>query len=104
MINVDALTATADANTFGVGTSAYYDTFSGLIPCIVLEVTERCYGFRVGPRNTVKFRLTADRGAYRKGEELTADAFRVPPRKMIRRLQYSNRIQPWYSYVPKTPA
>ena len=40
---------------------AYYDTFSGLIPCKVLQIT--------GDTCTIK--LTAARGAYKRGEILT---------------------------------
>lgn len=94
----------ADQNVFHEGTAAYYDTLQGLIPCKVLEITETGVGFRVGPRNIIKFKLTADRGAYKKGEILTADARLVPPQKMIRKRQYSSTIITTYKYAPKTPA
>jgi len=102
-INLDACKATADQNVFHEGTSAYYDTFSGLVPCKVIEIKEQCYGYRCGPYDAVKFKVTADHGPYRKGEILTADASHVPPKSMIRKLQYSNRIRTSYSYS-KTPA
>lgn len=98
-----AMKVGADRNVFHEGTAAYYDTFSGLIPCKVLEIQEVGYGFRCGPYNIIKFKLTADRGAYKKGEILTSDASHVPPQKMIRRRKYSSTIMTTYKYV-KTPA
>jgi len=94
----------ANQNVFHKGTLAFYDTFAGLIPCKVLEVKESGFGFRCGPYDVIKFKLTADRGAYKKGEILTSDAMRVPPRTMIRKSKYSNRIITSYKYVPETPA
>ena len=102
--NPVAMAAVADQNVFHEGTSAYYDTFAGLIPCKVLSVKRAGYGFRCGPYDVIEFKLTADRGAYRKGEILTADAMRVPPQKMVRRRRYSSTIVTGYKYEPKTPA
>jgi len=90
----------ANQNVFHEGTLAFYDTFAGLIPCKVLEVKESGFGFRCGPYDVIKFKLTADCGAYKKGEILTADAMRVPPRKMVRRHKYSNSIKTLYKYAP----
>lgn len=104
MCNPECLQTLADQNTFHEGTPAYYDTFSGLIPCKVLEITQPAEGFRCGPYDAIRFKLTADRGAYKKGEILVADAAHVPPQKMIRKLRYSNRIITTYKYVPRTPA
>ena len=103
-INPDALRICSEQNVFTEGASAYWDTFSGLIPCKVLKVTEVGYGFRCGPYKAVEFQLTADRGPYKRGEILTADASHVPPKSMIRRLKYSNRIITTYMYKPTTPA
>jgi len=103
--NPEAMKVLADRNEFHVGTPAYYDTFAGLVPCKVLEITgERLYGFRCGPYNVIRFRVTADHGPYHKGEILTADAAHVPPRSMIKRRQYSSRIITTYCYAGKTPA
>jgi len=102
--NIEAMTVAADRNVFHEGTAAYYDTFAGLIPCKVLAIEQAGYGFRCGPYNVIRFKLTADRGAYKKGEILTADAMRVPPQKMIRRRKYSSTIITGYKYEPKTPA
>lgn len=103
-VNPAAMTALADRNVFHEGTAAYYDTISGLIPCKVLSIEQPGYGFRCGPYNVIRFKLTADRGAYKKGEILTADAMRVPPQTMILRRKYSSTIITGYKYVPKTPA
>ena len=102
--NVDCMTTVADSNVFRVGTSAFYDTFAGLIPCTVTGIKQAGYGFRCGPYDVIEFKLTADRGAYRKGEILTSNAMHVPPKKMIRRLEYSSRIITTYKYEPPTPA
>ncbi|OYW73577.1 MAG: hypothetical protein B7Z37_20925 [Verrucomicrobia bacterium 12-59-8] len=102
--NPAAMTAVADQNVFHAGTAAYYDTFAGLVPCKVLRVKQAGYGFRCGPYDVIEFKLTADRGAYKRGEVLTADAMRVPPQKMVRRRRFSHTIATGYKYEPKTPA
>lgn len=99
--DTDQLTKTADSNQFTVGTKAYYDTlFHGLIPCVVIGVERKCYGFRCGP-NAVSIRLTADRGAYKRGEVLKIDGMHAPPRKMVRTSRGHYRIRTYYSYVPQ---
>ena len=94
---------TADANPFYEGTKAFYDTFAGMVPCVVIEVKEKVYGFFTSPRDSIVIKLTADRGAYKKGEILTVSAFCCPPRNMIHKMKYSSRIRTYYSYLPKTP-
>lgn len=76
------------------GELAYLDTFSGLVPCKVLAVLEsgdghHCSGGRL------MIRLTAGRGAYRKGEVLDERAFSVIPRSHARR----NKINVDYCWV-----
>lgn len=104
-------TELADKNVFKAGTLAFYDTFAGMIPCKVKCVREQCYGFRCGPYDAVQFEITESRGGYTKGEVISADARHVPPRKMIKKREYSNTILTGYSYVvssdwvkTKTPA
>ena len=83
--------------TFGVGTLAYLDTFVGLIPCKVVEIKDSADGNRVGgPAITVV--LTANRGAYHRGEKIVTDAATAPPRAMVRRRNYSFRIKTGYRY------
>ena len=100
---IDVQTELADKNVFRAGTLAYYDTFAGLIPCKVMTVRRKGYGFRVEPRDdAVQFEITETRGAYTKGEVISSEARMVPPRKMIKKRQYSNTIMTCYSYVPET--
>lgn len=74
-------------HTLRVGDLAYFDCFAGLLPCKVLAIT--------GPSGlasssqTVQFRLTASRGAYRRGECLDTSGLHVCPRSAIR----GNRIR-----------
>ena len=91
--------ASAD-RTFTVGAKCYLDTFSGMVPCIVNGVSLESYGFIIGDRDAVSVRLTADRGAYKRGELIHASASNVIPRKMrfVRSGQY--RIDTVYRFVP----
>jgi hypothetical protein len=63
--------------TLTVGSKAYYDTFAGLIPCVVLSITH-------GDGLTqARLRLTAKRGAYRRGELVTANTLHAVPRNAV---------------------
>lgn len=86
--------------TFTVGALAYVDTFSGMVPCVVVGVLRESHGFIVGDRDSVTVRLTADRGAYKRGEITSASASNIIPRKMrfVRSGQY--RIDTIYRFVP----
>lgn len=104
-ISPEALKLTSDNNVFFEGTLALYDTlFNGMIPCKVMSIKEQCYGYKCGPYDTVEIKLTADRGAYKKGEILTVAASACPPKTMIRKRKYGSRIITTYSYKSKTPA
>lgn len=100
------ITEKADSSreTLRVGSLAYYDTFAGLVPCKVLSLKEETkdpsvpmsYELALGgipSRYKATVRITATRGAYRKGEILM-DLFAhdVVPRKAVRFLKYSPRI------------
>lgn len=66
--------------TYTVGTLAYLDTIGGLIPCKVINVLP------IGPADygmqcTVK--VTANRGAWKKGETVTHAARCVVPRESV---------------------
>lgn len=98
-INREAMKATADKNVFHVGTTAYYDTFSGMIPCIVTAISPgRWYGFAVGGETSITIRLTKTVGAYKKGEIIQAKSGCVVPRKfrVLRGHQY--RINTSYCF------
>lgn len=64
---------------------AYLDTFSGLVPCKVL-----CGD----PRGGVRVKVTATRGAYKRGELVTMAQNWVYPRDCLRRVRgsYGTRI------------
>lgn len=85
----------SDGPTIGTGDLAYLDTFSGLIPCKILSVTDRrnYYG-TVETDVTVK--VTADRKAYRKGETVTSDPRHVVPRANVHRRSGNLRIDTRY--------
>ena len=86
--------------TFTVGAKCYLDTFSGMVPCVVVGVLRESHGFIVGDRNAVSVRLTADRGAYKRGELIHTSASNVIPRKMrfVRCGQY--RVDTIYRFIP----
>lgn len=85
----------SDGPTIGTGDLAYFDTFSGLVPCRIVSVTDReTYYGRVETDVVVK--LTATRGAYLKGELVTADPAHVVPRQNVRRSGGHLRINTRY--------
>jgi hypothetical protein len=77
-------------NPNNLGNLAYYDSFSGLIPCKVTGYD----GF-----STVYFTVTADRKTYKRGEKLTGIPSHVVPRKMIRVRSGKYIVRPWYTWV-----
>lgn len=70
--------------TLTPGCLAYFDTFAGLIPCRVdrIEGTQRPDGIP-SSEQTAHFTLTANRGAYKRGEKLSAWVLHVVPRGAI---------------------
>ena len=87
------------------GGLAFFDTLaSGLVPVKVNSIEQRDCNFALvhnsdphGARSSqiVHFTVTADQGAYRKGEKLESSALWVCPRKAIRRREYSTTIMPY---------
>ena len=63
------------------GGLAYYDTFAGLIPCRVLAVTGESGA--ASTSQMVCFRLTANKGVYRRGERLESSGLHVFPRTAV---------------------
>lgn len=63
-------------------TSAFFDTFAGLVPCKVLKVTGD------SPWATsavdVTFRITKNHGPYKKDEQITSSSLWVCPTEAIR--------------------
>ena len=89
---------TQSDNPNDLGNLAYYDSFNGLIPCKVTGYD----GYA-----TVYFTVTANRGAYHKGEKLSGLPAYVVPRKMvhIRDAQYLIRTSyTWVNGVSKVYA
>jgi hypothetical protein len=81
-------------NTLQTGTLAYFDTMrSGLIPCKVVSIKAR-----ETSGHDVTVRLTASRGAYKRGETVFQISARyVVPRASVRGIRgYSPRILPYY--------
>lgn len=79
---------------------AFLDTFAGCIPCKVIRVID---GFAGNPNFeghssscVVTVKLTAARGAYRRGEEIESSALHVIPRKHVK----GNRIIGGYRWKP----
>jgi hypothetical protein len=75
------------------GCLAYYDTFAGLVPCWIVSIN--------GPigtpstAQTVTIKLTARRGAYKRGEVLETNGLHVCPRGALRRGKYHTTIKPY---------
>ena len=73
---------------YPAGTRAVYDTlFSGQVPGKVTEVIEPGYGYIAGGagRGRVRFVVSKDHGAYKKGMEMCLSAHDCPPVKQLRR-------------------
>ena len=86
------------ARVLKTGDLAYFDCFAGLIPCKVLAITGSHGAASTGfasSSQTVRFKLTARRGAYRRGEVLESFGLHVVPRGAVRRLQSGERIRPY---------
>lgn len=64
--------------TLKIGCLAYYDSFNGLIPCKVTAIN-----IDTVPA-MVKFRVSAQRRSFRKGEKLIAPINHVVPRDAVR--------------------
>ena len=54
---------------------AYYDSFSGLVPCKIISIL---------PDNRLKIELTATRQAYKRGERLYITQSWVIPRECVK--------------------
>ena len=82
-------------NEHHAGELAYYDTFVGLVPCKVTKV------WRDNGHTLVSIKLTATRGAYKRGEEI-ADLRHdyVVPRSSVRVRSGMYRICNNYTWQP----
>lgn len=68
---------------------AYFDSFSGLIPCKVLSVVKGEFGIKV------KVKLTKGQGSYKKFEKITESSLHIIPRKSIKYYGGNARILPF---------
>ncbi len=66
------------------GDLAYVDSFAGLVPCKVISLDWHA--------RTAEVRITADRGAYKKGETYTGHTNRVVNRAHVVRRSGQYRI------------
>jgi hypothetical protein len=66
---------------------AYFDSFSGMIPCKVINIDN----------DKITVKLTCKRGAYKRGEILTFNTLHIIPRDSVRK----NRIINNYQWINK---
>lgn len=85
------MTTQMDPTHKAEGCSAYLDTFSGLIPCIVLS-------YATDARFLV-CRITRNKGPYKAGEVIENRTHWTPPKDTIRRRKYGTYIRP-FRYHP----
>lgn len=78
--------------TLKSGMLAYFDSYSGLVPCKVLAIKAAKYGGHIA-----YVRYTAQRGPYSRGETGKHNACRVVPRDAVRRFRghFFPRILPF---------
>jgi len=80
---------------------AYLATFSGLIPCVIIAHNDTlAHVPTLAGRSsscTITVKLTAKRGAYKRGEIIESDALHVIPRNAVYRSsgQYRFRSYAW---------
>ena len=92
-------TLSLPVKTYGIGTKAYLDTpFAGLIPCIVVGIAGESFGHVAVNTLSLTIKLTASRGAYRRGETIQASAYDCPPRDRVTRRRYTRTVCTRYRY------
>ena len=67
------------------GDLAYIDSFAGLVPCKVIEITD----------GAVTVKITATRGAYKRGTIESHSAHYVVPRSAVRVRAWQYKISPY---------
>jgi hypothetical protein len=85
-----------------IGTLAYFDSFAGLIPCKVTEISDELKGDPKFAGRTssckVRAKLTTGRGSYRRGETIESSALHIIPREFVSFRKYGARILGGYSW------
>ena len=89
----------SNCKEYKIGTKGYYDTFSGMIPCIVRSIINSGSNGIIVTHKDVEIELTKTMGAYRKGEKLIVGAKDVVPKQHRIRNGYSYRILTNYKFV-----
>jgi len=85
-------------HVYNVGTLAYLDTFAGLVPCKVIRIDKPGNGSLIS-NGSLAVKLTASRGAYKKGEILDRQsACEVIPRSHVRTVSGKFRVRTNYRY------
>ncbi len=81
------------------GTAALYDSFTGLIPCVVVAVHKPGDGRRCGDYDAVTIRITKTVGAYYEGEEMKTATHKVVPKSHIVTRMGSTSIATNYAWI-----
>ena len=76
------------------GELAYWDTFAGLVPCKVLEIRSNELD-----RLSLRVKLTATRGAYKRGEVAWVRSRAIVPRGSVRTRNHKHLIVADYEWV-----
>jgi hypothetical protein len=75
---------------------AYYDTFSGMIPCKVIAIdTDKSFDYDKGipTSDKITVKLTANCQAYKRGEIITDNSMHIIPRESVRCNRILNNYQ-----------
>ncbi len=95
------LTAPTNPTIIGEGSLVFIDTYGfGLVPAKIVTVTEPGEGWKATP-GAIVCKVTAERGAYRRGDTGTFPASIVVPRNHVRRGRNGLRIN--VNYVITAP-
>lgn len=85
-----------------IGTLAFFDSFAGLIPCRVESIHDTIPAGNSlrGKTNqcVIRAKITANRGAYLKGDKIESTALHIIPRNHVSRRKYGARIIGGYSW------
>lgn len=85
-----------------INSLAYFDSFSGLIPCKVLDINDKLINDEKFSGKTseciISVKLTTNRGAYNRGEIIESNALKIIPRTHIAFRKYGMRIIGGYSW------
>ena len=89
----------AKSPEYKAGTKAYYDAFSVVFPCTVLQVIEPGNGVFV-TSGKLKIRCDRDTGPYKKGEVMDVTGYHTYPRNHRIKKEHSHVINKWYRWMP----